>query len=302
MCEIITPSLTLFDDTNTIDRAGNETLINFLIDSGVNGILVLGSSGEFTTLNLEEKLSIFDLYTTVNNHRVDLFAGTNCAKIEETIHLSNTVLAQGFKGVMIICPYYYGISQREVYNYYAYLAQHISGDLYIYNYPDRSGFNISPQTVYELAISHPNIKGLKDSVSDPLHTNGIARAVASLDFKLYSGFDDQFLYNIATGGSGCIGALSNIVPDIWADLIHAMENSQMKKVLFLSHLIHQLMPLYTLSPNFIPLFKKLLTTRGLAISDASIFPNNALEPSTFETAKRILDTVLHTYHAYNNTL
>src|SRR5699024_1678098 len=106
---------------------------------------------------------------------------------------------------------------------------------------------------------------------------------------------DQFLYNLSTGGSGCIGALSNLVPDIWSDLVKSTKEKDFDKVYKLSKLIHRLMPLYDLDSNFSHLFKRLMTVRGVDISSKSIFPYNQLSEEAIETGREILETVLKDY-------
>lgn len=147
----------------------------------------------------------------------------------------------------------------------------------------------------KLIDENDNIKGLKDSVTLPGHTNELCRVVEDESFKIYSGFDDQYLYNISTGGKGCIAALSNIVPDIWSDLVKASNDNEFNKVLTYSNFIHRLMPLYNLDSNFSLLFKKLMRYRGLEIKDTSIFPFNQIDDNKVNKAIKILDEVLDDY-------
>ena len=130
---------------------------------------------------------------------------------------------------------------------------------------------------------------------DPLHTNRLLRSTEGKKTKVYSGFDDQFLYNLTTGGAGCIGALANLVPDLWADLIKATKEKNFDKVYELSTLIHKLMPLYDLDSNFSHLFKRLMGVRGVDISSKSIFPYNKLSEDIYEKGRKILEDVVQEY-------
>lgn len=295
MCEIIVPVITVFDENEKPDFNQNKKVIDFLIESGVDGILVLGSSGEFTVLDYNDKLKFAKDYYDYTNGRVDLYLGTNCPSFEDTVKLSNEAIKIGYKGVMVIGPYYFGTDDQKMMIYYDNLAKQVNGDVYIYNFPDRSGYNISPELYRKLAGNNNNIAGLKDSVVDPIHTNRLCRSTEDLKTKIYSGFDDQFLYNISTGGSGCIGALSNLVPDIWSDLVKSTKNKNFDRMFELTKLIHRLMPLYDLDSNFSHLFKKLLKVRGIDISSKSIFPYNQLDDEIYEKAKNILESVLSDY-------
>lgn len=295
MCEIIVPVVTVFEENEKPDFEENKKVIDFLIDGGVDGILVLGSTGEFTVLDYEDKLKFAKDYYDYTNGRVDLYFGSNCSSFEDTVKLSNEAIKIGYKGVMVIGPYYFGTDDEKMFIYYNELAKKVDGDIYIYNFPARSGYSISGETYAKLVKENNNIVGLKDSVMDPLHTNRLLRSTEDKKTKVYSGFDDQFLYNLSTGGAGCIGALSNLVPDLWSDLIKATKEKNFDKVCKLSTLIHKLMPLYDLDSNFSHLFKRLMAVRGVDISSKSIFPYNQLSEEVYEKGKKILEDVIQEY-------
>lgn len=295
MCEIIVPVVTVFDKNEKPDFEENKKVIDFLVDGGVDGILVLGSTGEFTVLDYEDKLKFAKDYYDYTNGRVDLYFGSNCPSFEDTVKLSNEAIKIGYKGVMVIGPYYFGTDDEKMFIYYNELAKKVDGDIYIYNFPARSGYSISGETYAKLVNENNNIVGLKDSVMDPLHTNRLLRSTEDKKTKVYSGFDDQFLYNLSTGGAGCIGALSNLVPDLWSDLIRATKEKNFDKVCKLSTLIHKLMPLYDLDSNFSHLFKRLMAVRGVDISSKSIFPYNQLSEEVYEKGKKILEDVIQEY-------
>lgn len=295
MCEIIVPVVTVFDENEKPDFEENKKVIDFLVNGGVDGILVLGSTGEFTVLDYEDKLQFAKDYYDYTNGRVDLYFGSNCPSFEDTVKLSNEAIKIGYKGVMIIGPYYFGTDDEKMFIYYNELAKKVYGDIYIYNFPARSGYSISGDTYAKLVNENNNIVGLKDSVMDPLHTNRLLRSTESRKTKVYSGFDDQFLYNLTTGGSGCIGALANLVPELWSDLIKATKEKNFDKVYKLSTLIHKLMPLYDLDSNFSHLFKRLMAFRGVDISPKSIFPYNQLSEEAYEKGRKILESVIREY-------
>ena len=295
MCEIIVPVVTVFDENEKPDFEENKKVIDFLVDGGVDGILVLGSTGEFTVLDYKDKLQFAKDYYDYTNGRVDLYFGSNCPSFEDTVKLSNEAIKIGYKGVMVIGPYYFGTDDEKMFIYYNELAKKVGGDIYIYNFPARSGYSISGDTYAKLVNENNNIVGLKDSVMDPLHTNRLLRSTEGKNTKVYSGFDDQYLYNLTTGGAGCIGALANLVPDLWADLIKATKEKKFEKVYELSTLIHELMPLYDLDSNFSHLFKRLMGIRGVDISSKSIFPYNQLSEDIYEKGRKILEDVVQEY-------
>lgn len=195
-----TPVVTVFDEKEKPDYEGNKKVIDFLIEGGVDGILVLGSSGEFTGLTKQEKHDFFKFYAGYTVGRTKLYAGTGSLNFEDTVALSNEVNEMGYEGAMVIGPCYYALDQEKIFVYYDTLAKSIKGNLYIYNFPARSGHSIAPETLKKLVENNANIKGLKDSVSEPNHTNELMLAVEGHEFEMFSGFDDQFLYNLTSGG------------------------------------------------------------------------------------------------------
>lgn len=114
-------------------------------------------------------------------------------------------------------------------------------------------------------------------------------------FKAYSGFDDQFLANIANGGSGCIGALSNIVPEIWHDLIASANMHDFDEAMKYYHFIQKLMPIYDMDSNCSLIMKKLMRHRGLDIDTRAVFPYNDMSDEIFEKAAKLMDDVIEEY-------
>lgn len=292
MYKIITPVVTVWDEKEKPDYEGNKRVIDFLVHGGVDGILVLGSTGEFTGMTRQEKSDFFRFYAEYAAGRVELYAGTGCMNFEDTVSLSNEVYDMGYAAPMVISPYYYGMDQEKIFVYYDTLAKALKGKLYIYNFPARTGHSMEPDTLRRLLEGNGNIAGLKDSVAEPNHTNLLCLAAGEYPFEIYSGYDDQFLSNLASGGNGCIGGLSNLVPEIWSGLVKASNEGDMGRTMKMAGLIHGLMPLYGMDSNFSLLFKKLMVHRGLEISDRAIFPFNQIDPLVYRKAVKLLDDVL----------
>jgi 4-hydroxy-tetrahydrodipicolinate synthase len=294
--EIITPVVTAFNKNEEIDYKANERIIDFLIEGGVNGILVLGSAGEFTGLSYEEKKEFFKFYSEYVDGRIDLYAGTGSMSFDETVALSNDVKNLNYKGAVVIGPYYYNLDQEKIFIYYDKLAKSVNGSVYLYNFPARTGYSINHKTIKKLVNNNSNIIGLKDSVSEPVHTNLCILETREDNFDVFSGFDDQFLYNIAAGGKGCISALSNIVPEIWSELVKAANEGRFDKSINYQSLIQELMPLYNMDSNFSYLFKLLMVYRGVELNPTAIFPFNQIDKNIINKSKDILDAVLEKFN------
>lgn len=292
MAKIIVPVVTVFGHDGKPDHEANKKVVDFLISHGVDGILVLGSTGEFTELSVAEKKEFLTFYAEYVNGRTPLYAGTGCLTFDHTLELSNFVYGAGYQAPLVIGPFYYSMDQEKIFTYYHALAQKLRGEMLVYNYPARSGHSVSAETICRLAAADPNIVGLKDTVSEPAHTNQVCCAMEGTGFQVYSGFDDQFLYNLSAGGTGSIGGLANIIPDIWSDLIRASAAGDLKRTVALTHLIDRLMPVYEMGSSCSLLFKKLLVHRGVEIDPKAIFPFDEADNAAFERVRALLDSVL----------
>ena len=149
MKKIIAPVITVFDSNEKPDYEGNKKVIDFLINGGVDGILVLGSAGEFTNLSVEERIEFMSFYSEYVNGRVELFAGTGAVSYYDTLKLTNAAIKLGLTP-MVIGPYYFGIDQEKLFIYYDRLAKEVDGDFYLYSYPPRTGHSLEPETIGKL--------------------------------------------------------------------------------------------------------------------------------------------------------
>lgn len=291
--QILTPSLTIFNDDESIDYEGNRKLIRHLIDNGVDGIVPLGSTGEFTSLTFKQKRDFIDFYLSEVGGNVQVLPGTGCIDYRETIELSNFALNRGAEGVLIIGQYYYGMTQEDIFHYYDYLATNIDGDIYLYNFPDRTGTTFTPETVLRLLQSHKNIVGMKESVSSFDHTRDIMQLVREdfPNFKMYSGFDNQFLDNIDFGGRGGISAISNILPDLWSKWVTAKNNEDYETIIDIKKKIFSLMRLYKIECNCSGLFKELLKSRGLDINTTTLFPFEYVKKESIKEGLSIIERI-----------
>ena len=173
----LTPAITLFNEDGTLDLASQERLFNNLIDQGVDGILVEGSSSEFFAMPMNQRREMAKFAIEKIDHRVKLIIGTSHMVADEIVSFSNFCLDAGADAVMILPPYYFHFGPSALLQYYDRLAEQIHGDIYIYNFPDNTGYTIPPETVLALAKMHPNIVGMKDTVPGMDHTRELIKVV-----------------------------------------------------------------------------------------------------------------------------
>lgn len=274
MAKYITPAITPLNSDGTIDEQGAKNLYDHLIRGGVDGILVLGSIGEFFALSMEQKKQLISLAVKYVDHRVQLIIGTADTVIDHVIELSNAALAEGADAVIVVPPYYFSLNEQSLEAYYDTLAKQIHGKLYIYNFPDRTGYSIPVETIRRLALRHENIVGCKDTISGMDHTRELIKAIKPVrpDFEIFSGFDDNFAHNVMSGGDGCIGGLSNLAPEVCSAWAAAFRRGDMEAVSAIQQKIDRMMSIYGVGMPFVPFIKRAMELRGIGVGSTATAP------------------------------
>lgn len=261
----ITPAVTPLLPDGEVDLASSKKLYQYLLAGGVDGILILGSIGEFFGLRMEQKKALIRCASETVRGRCKLLVGTTSMVYDEIVELSNHALEQGADAVVIIPPYYFYFTDESVFEYYDMLAQEIRGDIYLYNFPERTGYDISPQVVKRLALAHANIVGIKDTIGGVDHTRELIKQVKASrpDFEIYSGFDDNFAHNVLCGGNGCIAGLSNLYPELTSSWACALRSADFQKAAEYQRSIDRLMDIYSVGKPFVPFIKAALAGKGI---------------------------------------
>jgi len=192
-------------------------LIDFLIDGGVHGLFVVGTSGEFYGLSHEEKKEVIEISMDQANGRVPIYAGTNGITTQETIKL--TQMAQDCKvdAVSILTPMFISPTQEELYNHYKTIAAETDVPILLYNNVPKTGVTLTSDTVAKLADIE-NIISVKDSSGDFTLTSEYIRKTRDKDFCVLAGRDTLIHACLCYGGAGSIAACANIAPRVVSDI------------------------------------------------------------------------------------
>ncbi|MBM7869691.1 4-hydroxy-tetrahydrodipicolinate synthase [Clostridium pascui] len=283
--KFLTPVVTAFDKDGNIDHQANKNVYDHLINGGVDGIVVMGSTGEFFTMTMEQKKELIKLAVEYINERTRVYIGTSCMSTDETIELSNYAHEVGAHAVMIISPYYFSLSRESIELFYDIVAERTKANIYLYNFPDRTGYDLTPEITLSLVRKHKNIVGYKDTVTVMGHTRQLIDVMHKEfpDFEVYSGFDENFAHNILCGGAGCIGGLSNLAPEICAAWVKAINAKDFEKVAEIQKIINEMMAIYDIGTPFIPIVKKAMILRGVEMQDYCTVP--FIQANEEQTAK-----------------
>ncbi|AKA71589.1 dihydrodipicolinate synthase family protein [Clostridium scatologenes] len=293
--KFLTPVITAFDADGNLDVQANKNVYDYLINAGIDGLLIMGSTGEFYAMSTEQRKELIDIVASHVNKRTQVLIGTGCMTVEDTIELSNYAINAGVDGVIIVSPYYFNLTDESLEFYFGKIAEAVKGNIYLYNFPDRTGHDLSPELTLNLLRKHSNIVGYKDTVSSMGHTRNLIETIKNEfpDFQIFSGFDENFVHNVFAGGSGCISALTNIYPEIFVDWVKAVNEKNMEKTAKIQKYVDKLSDVYEISKCFIPILKKAMILKGLDIKDYCKTPLLQANEGQTDSIKKLMEEFDH---------
>lgn len=202
--------VTPFHEDGTVNFEKLGELLDWQIENSTDGILILGTSGESSTMSHEEDDAVA-LYTIERvNHRVPVIvgAGSNCTQtaMEKSLKYQN----MGADALLLISPYYNKANTQGMIRHFTTVADAVHIPIILYNVPGRTGCHIDEEAVKVLS-QHPNICGIKEASGNISYATNIARYLSD-DFVMYSGNDDMITSMMALGASGVISVLANCLP------------------------------------------------------------------------------------------
>lgn len=213
----IVPLVTPFLSDGSIDETRLHSLIEFQLSNGSHGISVAGTTGEPSSLSLEEREQLFETTIKAVAKRKPVVVGTGTNNLKETIRLTGSAEESGADAVLVIVPYYNKPSQRGLIDYFSQVAGTTKLPIIIYNIPGRTATNMDPATVRRLKEEHSNIVGIKQSNRELDQVTRILIECGA-DFLVYSGIESLCYPMLAMGGAGHFSATANILPKEVADI------------------------------------------------------------------------------------
>ncbi len=193
-------------------------LVEHQIKEGVDAIIVCGTTGEASTMTMQERLQTIECAVKVSNKRVPIIAGTGTNNTKAVIEMNQQVEKLGVDGIIIVTPYYNKTTQEGLIRHYKEIAQNTDLPIIMYNVPSRTGVNITPQTCLELSKIE-NIVAIKEASGDLSQVAEIANLCRE-NLAIYSGNDDQILPILSLGGKGVISVISNVKPKFIHDMCY----------------------------------------------------------------------------------
>ena len=210
---VYTPIVTPFDQNEALDLDKMKHNMELWSQSELDGLLVLGSNGEFPYISKEEKIQLTEFVKKNWSSDRKLLAGTGCHSTAETIELTKDIAAIGVDGVLVLPSFYYkgGMTDEVLFAHFQQVADQSPVPVLLYNMPANTGINLSSSLVSKLS-KHENIVGIKDSSGNIVQISEIVRSSAK-GFSVLAGSAGFMLPSLAVGASGVIAALGNIMPE-----------------------------------------------------------------------------------------
>lgn len=276
---VIPPVSTIFKPDFTFDPKGQAKLIDFMLAGGVDGLFFLGTGGEFSQMSGPERKEVAKFATEYVKKRVPVLIGTGSTNQREAVELSVHAKECGADGVVVINPYYWHLTLKNLKNYFATIAKAVAPlPVLLYNFPDFSGQDLSPDFVAELVSECPNIVGIKETLDSIGHIYNMNAKVHEVnpDFAVFCGYDNHLLTNLLAGGAGVISASGNFAPNLTVDTYQAFFKGDLNKACECHKKLLAVTSVYGLDAPFVAVVKNASKLCGVDIDPAVLAPTAPL--------------------------
>lgn len=249
---VITAMVTPFSEDGKVDLDGVELLANHLLKHGTDSLLLIGSTGEAAQLSDEEKIQIIRRVRAYTPKNAKIIVATSDTNTTRAIAKAKKAVELGADGILVAVPEYIKPRQEDMIQHFGAIADAVSETpMLIYNIPGRTGTEILPATVAEIAKAHPNVIGTKQSLGNMDKVSEL-KALCPPDFQIYSGDDSLTLPMLALGAKGVISVTSHVEGALIQQMIHSFKNGQVAEAQELHYLLFPLYKTLFMTTNPIP--------------------------------------------------
>ena len=281
--QLLTAMVTPFDNNGEVDYSKTKTLINHLLSTGTDGIVVAGTTGESPTLTKEEKIELFNFVVKEVNGRVPVIAGTGSNNTMDSIQLTKQAELAGVDGIMLVTPYYNKPNQEGLYQHFKAIALETSLPVMLYNIPGRSATGLNVETTVRLS-KVDNIVCVKEASGN---LDAMAQIIQETDddFVLYSGDDALTLPVLSIGGAGVVSVAAHVLGNEMSEMITNFKKGNVQKAAMIHRELLPMMKAMFVAPNPVPV-KTALTMTGINVGSVRLplVPLSEEEYYALETA------------------
>jgi 4-hydroxy-tetrahydrodipicolinate synthase len=218
---IIPPMITPLRGRDELDVAGLERLIEHILPSGVNGLFILGTTGEGPSLSYRLRRELIERVCRQVNHRVPVLVGITDTAFIESVNVAHSAADFGADALVVAPPYYLPEAQPELQEYLDHLVRELPLPLYIYNMPALTKVHFELETVRR-AMDNPRIIGLKDSSGDLAYFKSAVELIKQRpDWSLLIGPEEKLFATLQLGGDGGVSGGANLFPKLYVQVVEA---------------------------------------------------------------------------------
>ena len=240
LCGIIPPLVTPLKDNETLDVESLERLIEHLIDGGVNGLFILGTTGEEQSLSYTVRKEMIVQSARINRGRLPLLVCISDTSIVESIRLAGVAADNGANGVVSAPPYYFATGQPELAQFYEELVPQLPLPVFLYNMPSHVKVSFAPETVQRIA-QLPQVVGFKDSSANAVYFQSVMYKMRCRpDFAMLVGPEEMTAEMVLLGAHGGINGGANMFPRLYVAMYQAASTGNLARVRQLQQIIMQI--------------------------------------------------------------
>lgn len=256
-------------------------LLNWHISNNTDAIVICGTSGEASTMTLNERKETIKFTIDVVNNRIPVIAGTGSNNTAQAIKMSQFAESVGVDGLLVITPYYNKTTQKGLIEHFKKINDNVNIPIILYNVPGRTGINLLPETLYNMK-DLKNIKAVKEA-SGNISQIAKIKSLCRDRFDIYSGNDDQIIPILSLGGIGVISVLANIAPKAVHDMCTLYMDKKIDEALKLQLDYLALINSLFIEVNPIPV-KTAMNLLGMNVGDLRL-PLCSMEDKNLNTLK-----------------
>lgn len=255
---VIPAMVTSFDEKETVDEARIRRVARYLVDQGVQGLYLTGSTGEAFVMNQEERMQVVEITLDEVQNRIPVIVHVGDIGTKLSIELAQHAEKAGAAAISSVPPFYWKFSEDRIYEYYRDIAENTSLPMIVYNVPlaGEVGFSL----IKRLA-QIPGVQGVKYTLSTHYDILRLKEDLGK-DFAIYSGSDEMAMSGMAFGADGIIGSFYNVVPDLFLDLYQAYMARDLTSMQEKQKLANAII-FTALAHDYVPLMKRMMSWMGV---------------------------------------
>ena len=221
--------ITPFRENGSVNYEKLKELLEDQIANKTDAIIICGTTGEPSTLTIEEHLDVIEATVKHVNKRIPVIAGSGSNCTQTAVYLSTEAEKRGADGLLVVSPYYNKATQKGLIKHFSTVAASVKIPIILYNIPGRTGVTIQPETISYLVRNVENIVGVKEASGDMSAIAKMFHLCQDIDIAVYSGNDDQIIPIMSLGGVGVISVLSHVAPRQTHEMCRAMLDGDVRK-------------------------------------------------------------------------